>query len=368
MRIFLLLAVVAVLAALSSAVSSTQQSPAPIRLFIGYCPTDFSGAGAVVDVNPITGAWKIVSRVKLPSSEVFGCVADYDPTFDFAQSDPNELWFDFVSDDGFFLEVDMRGGNTTSVTSSDVFFTGFIDFKFFAATNTLNGVAGTVTQDGICSDGCLSYGIQQLGGAEGRHYKQVAIIPFKAGADDTSFVDWKRQTLAFQGSYDLRPQPCGPASSSQCLVTINTTNGALVSAVYTPSYQVFKFARRHDPDGSVLAFTLADGCNASTGAPWTYQFRNIDMATAASKATVCLDPNLVIDEDQWVADFSTGDRLFATASGNGNGDDPQLLVLNVTSGATVLNSKLSGLAEALGAKMGLIFVWALSFAPGEVPN
>lgn len=188
-----------------------------IRLFIGYCPTDFTGAGAIVDVNPLTGAWTIKhSKVDLPSSEVFGCVADYDPTFDFSQSNPDELWLDFVSDDADFLNVNMAAGNVTALISPDEFFTGFIDFKVFPDdSGALQGITGTVTESGYCSNGCLGYGIQNTTLASHRRYRQISTIPFKAGADDTSFVDWEANTLAFQGSYDLRATTCGPLSSSQ---------------------------------------------------------------------------------------------------------------------------------------------------------
>jgi outer membrane protein assembly factor BamB len=69
----------------------------------------------------------------------------------------------------------------------------------------------------------------------------------------------------------------------------------------------------------------------------------------------------VLQEDEWVAAFSPRGDLLATGSGNGDGDDPQLVVFNVSSGKTVLNSRLSGLAKALRAAMGLIFVWTVEF-------
>jgi hypothetical protein len=362
--------------------SSSAATTPVVRLFIGYCPTDFSGAGAIVDMDPLTGTWVVTHpRVDLPSSEVFGCVADYDPTFDFSQANPDQLWFDFVSDDAAFLQVNMAAGNVTKLVSPDEFFTGFIDFKVFPDdSGALQGITGTVTQSGYCSDGCLGYGIQNTSLASHRRYRQISTIPFKAGADDTSFVDWDAHTLAFQGSYDLRPTTCGPQSSSQCLVTIDTVDGSLLSAVYTPDYQVFKFDRsylqpaaaksaeqRMTPAAAaatskeVLTFAAGNRCGNGEGSGnnWTYQFLSIDMASANASVVSCVDPSLVLDEDQWVGGFSPSRELFATGSGNGNGDDPQVVVLNVTSGAMVVNTQLTGLAAALKAKMGLVFIWGL---------
>lgn len=363
-----LIPVILVLCVLSSA---DLASASVVRLFIGYCPTDFSGAGAIVDVDPTTGAWTITHpRVDLPSSEVFGCVADYDPTFDFSQSDPSQLWFDFVSDDGAFLHIDMQQGNATRLVSPDNFFTGFIDFKVFPDdSGSLHGITGTVSQSGFCSDGCLGYGIQDTE-ASNRRYRQVSLLPFKAGADDTSFVDWDAQTMSFQGSYDLRETTCGPDPSSQCLITISTVDGTLSSAVYTPDYQIFKFDKTYMQPTStttassalttatkdVLAFASGNRCGSGN---WTYQFLTVNMSSADATVVSCVDPSFVLDEDEWVGSFSPEHDLFATGSGNGNGDDPQLAVFNVSTGALVLNSHLTGLSAALKAKMGLVFIWGV---------
>ena len=336
-----------------------------LRVFIAYCPNNFSGEGAIVDVNPITAVWKIVAKVKFPS-EIFGCIADYNPSYDFDQNDPNTLWFDFTSDTGFFLAVDTRYGNTTKVTSSNMFFTGFLDFKYFPAAGTLNGIAGAVTQNGFCFDGCLQYGVQDI--TRGAGFQRKALIPFKEGADDTSFVNWKTNELSFQGSYDLRKTTCGPSPTSQCMITIDSTTGALKSAVYTPDYQVWKFTRYQNPvDQTVKSFVSGGGCNQSSSSPWTYQFRDVDPITGATKTLTCVNDDLLINTDEWIASFAPDASLLATGSGNGDGDDPQLLVLNATSGSTVINSKLTGLAKALNADMGLVFIWALEFV-GLVPN
>ena len=334
-----------------------------IRLIVGYCPTDFTGAAAVVDVDPVTANWTIKAHVVLPS-EVFGCVADYDPTFDFVQHDENTVWLDFVSDDGFFLAIDTRFGNTSRVSSSSWTFTGFINFKAFPSDGQLHGVAGDVTESGYCSDGCLSWGVQHV--TPGDHkYETLSLIPFKAGADDTSFANWADDTFLFQGSYDLRDVTCGPQSSSQCLITLNASTGHLLRAVHTPNYQVFKFARSGSSptqtgEGglNVLAFAQGSACGGQN-ATWGYEFVTINTISANASLVSCVDPNLVLQEDEWVASFSPDGSILATGSGNGDGDDPQLVVLDVKSGDIAVSTTLTGLAKALKAKMGLVFIWAL---------
>jgi len=338
-----------------------------LRMFVAYCPNDFTGAGHIVDVDPRSGTFTVGAHVTFPS-EVFGCVAYYSPSFAFDPQDSNTLWFDFTSDTGFFLAVDTRHGNTTHFSSASLFFSGFIDFKVFGGKN-LRGITGTVTQDGYCSDACLGYGVQDIA----RHdYHRLSVLPFKEGADDTSFEDETTGTFYFQGSYDLRAQTCGPASSSQCLIAINSTTGALLNAVYTPNWQAFKFAGKANADGEVLAFMsafppLSQACGASSGNHSQYAFGMVNLQSAVATQLTCLNASVVIDTDEWISAFSPDYSLFATASGNSEGDPAQLLVVDVPTGRTVLNSQLQGLPQAMKADMGLIFIWAVEFVGGAAP-
>lgn len=330
-----------------------------IRMVVAFCPTDFTGEGAIVDVNPLTANWTIKTRFHFPG-QILGCVADYSPSYDFDPRDPNTLWFDFTSNAGFFLAVDTRFGNTTTLNSNNLFFTGFIDFKYFARSNTLNGIAGTVTQEGYCSDGCVSWGIQDVAN---KRYRQIATIPFKEAADDASYVNWDTGVFYFQAGYDLRDTPCAPVQSDECLLAINISTGALINATYTPQYDVYKYGRRQLPDGRVNAFMVGfnEFCTPGETNTTTYAFGQVNMRTAQAVPKACVSQDIVIQTDEWIASYSLDETLVATGSGNGDGDDPQLLVFNATSGSAIVNSQLHGLAKALRGDMGLVFIWALEF-------
>lgn len=73
----------------------------------------------------------------------------------------------------------------------------------------------------------------------------------------------------------------------------------------------------------------------------------------------CVDPNLIVQEDEWIGSFDSQKKLFATASRFS--DTSQLLVFDVSSGKVLLNSKLSGLAKDLHTKLGLYWIWAVEF-------
>lgn len=336
-------------------------SASSVRLVVAYCPTDFTGEGAIVDVDPHTGNWSIATKFQLPS-EVFGCVADYSPSYDVDRTDPNTVWLDFTSDEGFFVAVDTRFGNTSHFSSSNWFFTGYENFKYSKAFNVLRGVTMTVTESGFCSDGCAAFGNQALPPAS-KHYEQLALVPFKAVSDDTSFYNPATNTFSFQGSYDLRPVTCAPEDDEECLITLDAATGTLVSAIYTPHYHVYRFSPRLDA-GKSLSFVV--GFNAACKNPPTanatqYAFALVDPVTADSKLVSCVSASIIVQEGPWIGAFSPDNTMFATSSGNGDGDRTQFLVLDTASGAEIINAPLVGLAAALGAKMGLVFVWSLEF-------
>jgi hypothetical protein len=362
--VLFLATVLAAVFASASPIVLPSSTEGKLRLFVAYCPTDFTGEGAIVDVDPLTLNWTSAVKVKFPS-EVFGCIADYNPKYDFDPKDPNTLWFDFTSDTGFFLAIDTRFGNTTHITSSSLFFTGFLNFKYDARTKTLNGLSGTVTQSGICSDACLGWGFQ---GASSAGYKRKSIVPFKEVADDTSYVNWNTNTFYFQASYDLRAQTCGPHSSSQCLLALDMASGELLNSTYTPQYQVYKFGRNHN-GGNVSAFMIGfnEFCTGADNSS-SYVFGKVNLDSAVGYPIGCIPPSVILQEDEWIASFSMDETLLATGSGNGDGDDPQLIVFETASGKVVKQSQLSGLAKALHGKMGLVFLWALEFVQGSQPT
>jgi hypothetical protein len=355
-----LLAVLATAAA-ATATPTPTPSASPARLVVSYCPTDFTNHGAIVDVDPLTGAWTIEAKFKFPSG-VFGCSADYSPTYTFDPANPNMIWFDFTSQAGYFVGVDLVHGNSTVVNSGGLFFTGFLDFDDFPADQTLRGITGTVTQSGYCSDACLGFGVQDVAKHD-RRYKQLATLPFRETADDARYVDFRTGVLYFQAAYDLNNVGCAPLAYEQCLLAVNTTTGALLSAKYSPQqYQVFKYGAGINDAGDIAAFM--EGFNSFCGVPSNgsaVAFGRINLNTATATPHACVPQSVVIDTDDWIASYNQHETILATASGNGEGDPPQFISFNVSTGQPLVNTQLTGLAKALGADMGLIFVWGVEF-------
>jgi hypothetical protein len=89
----------------------------------------------------------------------------------------------------------------------------------------------------------------------------------------------------------------------------------------------------------------------------------LDLATAEfEKGTVsCLAHNTTVQMDEWISSFNPDATLFATASGDTEGQSAQIIVANVSTGKVVVNSKLPGLGIELGAFQRLFSVWALDW-------
>jgi hypothetical protein len=336
---------------------------APARLVVSYCPTDFTNHGAIVDVDPLTGAWTIETKFRFPDG-VFGCSADYTPSYTFDPNDSHMIWFDFTSNAGYFVGVDLRHGNTTTVNSNDAFFTGFLDFAEWPSDQTLRGITSTVTESGYCSDACVGFGTQDLSKRDHGKYRQLATLPFRETADDARYVDRAHGVLYFQAAYDLNNIGCAPQAFEQCMLAVNTTDGSLLSAKYSPQqYQVFKYGRGINDGGSIVAFM--EGFNSFCGVPANgsaVAFGSIHFVTAIATPTACVPQSIVIDTDDWIASYSHDESILATASGNGEGDPPQFVAFNVSTGVPLVNTQLTGLPAALGADMGLIFIWGVEFA------
>jgi hypothetical protein len=72
-----------------------------------------------------------------------------------------------------------------------------------------------------------------------------------------------------------------------------------------------------------------------------------------------MDSNIVMDE--WISSFSADHSQFATASGNAESAEGQLLVADVQSGKTLQNVNLNSLGTKLGAASGLFDVVSCNF-------
>jgi hypothetical protein len=74
-----------------------------VELTISYCPTLYTGAGAVVAVNTRTGAWNITRKFSWPE-EIFGCPANYDPAVTYDAKN-NNLFLMFGEDFGYTIVI-----------------------------------------------------------------------------------------------------------------------------------------------------------------------------------------------------------------------------------------------------------------------
>jgi len=224
------------------------------------------------------------------------------------------------------------------------------------STKQLQGITATVTEGGFCFDGCLQMG--QLSPSTGK-YKMQNNLPFKAVMDDSHYLDTINNMYYVQASYDLRTNPCAPAQSDECLLAISTLTGNLTSSLWT-NYTVYKYAQQMDSNSNILAWV--DGFYSTCNNPYNdYAFATVNLKTAKATLGNCIQHNVTVVMDEWISSFSNDDTLFATGSGDAESGEPQLLVFSVSTGKALVNSKLPGLAKALGASMGLFDIWSVDF-------
>lgn len=238
-------------------------------------------------------------------------------------------------------------------------------------TDASLGLTPTVTEDGYCSDGCFQFGAMALSASA--DYTALANIPFKAVLDDCNYVlgmsnsnsNAKQGSSSgryyVQASYDLRPpaQMCNPNDSTQqCLLEIDVASGQLLGSK-PMNVTVYKYARSTAP----VVRAWMEGSDALCSDPYN-NFLFGDFNTTSAQLTgdfACISHNSTIHMDEWVSSFSLDNSVLATASGNAEGEDAQLLVFDSRSGQTLLNSDLSSLPQALGASQNLIWVWSVDF-------
>lgn len=337
--------------------SSFLTSAAPVGslyLTVAYCPTAFTGAGAIVKVDPIQGNFTIVHRFSWPEA-IFGCIANYDPSTSFDVVD-NRIMLDFTEQFGLLVEIDpIKGRVAKTVTPTDPFFVGFTNFWYVNPT-TLKGLSPTVTQSGYCDDGCFSLGQLQLSGA----YHTISTIPFRGAMDDSHFIDNATNTVYCQVSYPLASQRCSSNDPDLCLLAIDGTTGQVKDLKFT-NYTVYKYSHFSTPsqDG-MLAFV--EGFDELCAHPDNnFLFARVNFSTAVATPIACIQRNETIHMNEWISSFSLDGSLLAQSSGDAEGTKSQLLVFDTATGKTVLETQLQGLPEKLLAFMKLIWVWSVDF-------
>jgi hypothetical protein len=345
--------VVAVLAliAFSAAVVKASES---IYLTVAYCPTDFTGKGAVVKVDPASGAWNIVGVFNWPD-EIFGCPIEYDPTVT-VDHDSGKLYLDFTDDFGLVITLDiLKAKVVMKVAPRDPFFVGFVNMAYSQGRGLI-GLAPHVDEEGFCDDGCFQIGwLNPVSGT----YHGLADVPFKAMMDDSHFLDKTGNVFWVQGSYDLRDTHCGPEDSSECLLAIDSNTGKLINATYTPDYTVYKYAQAIN-SGQINTWVF--GFDSTCQDPYNdFAFASVSLGSASATLQKCITHNATVDEDEWIASFNADDSLLATGSGDAETGIPQLLVFDINTGKAAVNTNLPGLAKALHAAEGLFAIWSVDF-------
>jgi len=307
---------------------------AEVYLTVAFCPTAFTGAGAVVKVTT-SGNWSIVGTFTWPTA-ILGCPALDDPTVTF-DSKSGLLYMYFI-DETLLTVLDIANAAITlQTTPSDIFFTGYENMAWIQREDILKGVSATVTEDGWCSDGCFQFGSLSTSG----NYNSVQNIPFKA-----------------MGSYDLRQQTCAPSDSDECLLALDATTGALVSAMWT-NWTVYRYGPRL-PSGELLCWM--EGFDSLCQHPYNnFLFAKVNLAGAKAAPVSCIPQEVTVNMDEWIASFSPDGSLFATGSGNTETGEPQLLIFDSSSGAVMLNSNLPGLASKLETYDGLFLIWSVDW-------
>eukprot|EP00998_Keelungia_sp_KM082_P005487 NODE_1808_length_1209_cov_47.543438_g1793_i0.p2 GENE.NODE_1808_length_1209_cov_47.543438_g1793_i0~~NODE_1808_length_1209_cov_47.543438_g1793_i0.p2 ORF type:complete len:368 (+),score=107.53 NODE_1808_length_1209_cov_47.543438_g1793_i0:24-1127(+) len=352
----------------TAAAAAAAAAPAAVQMVVAYCPTLETNEAAIVSVDATSGAFHIVRRFPLPQSVIFGCVANYDPNV-YVDNVQKHVYLDFTSTGGAVLDIDLAAGNVSRVAApSDPLFHGFINFYAVkgAVPDALKGITPTVTASGYCSDGCMAFGAMSM--SSGGQSEQLATIPFKAVMDDAHWVDAASKTMYVQASYDLRApgHTCSSNVTDMCMVGVDTDTGALKSSVATPSWTVYKYSHAAadaaiSNEAGVLSWVA--GPESECEHPYNnFLFGHVSPGAATMKPIACISKDVTVDTAEWIAAFSDDESLFATASGNAEAGEMQLLVLQPHTGATVLNTKLDGLPQALHAAQNLTWVWAIDFA------
>ena len=347
-----------------------------VYLTIAYCPTPFTGAGAVVQASAATGNFSIESRFTLPGSEI-GCPMNTDITF---LSDPQRRphraaalrgrlsHMSDTTDFGRLSLIDLDTGKIAhtaegSSATGDLF-DGFISFAINDESGVANvGLSGHVTESGFCHNGCYRLGTQDLMSGT---FTGLPALPFKSTMTSVSFHDYKSRTYYAQGSYTLTADAaCADDVTKQCLFAINSTTGALLSSKPFDEFTVYRYADGPiSSDGTVLAwgFGFQDTCGETLQ---SYAFARVDLSNGAAKLVACIEQTEAskVHKSPEMAAFSPDQKRLAFATGDAIETGlRQLLVFEVATGKLLLSSKLEGLPTALGvsATTPNFAVWALA--------
>jgi len=341
-----------------------------VYLTVAYCPSFFTGGGAVVSVDH-QGKYSIVGKWDMPD-EILGCPMNEDSNYHSAVA-ARTTHLSFGTEWGELWAVDLDGGalerRVKANTTDEYLFYGFTNFATTADGKLHRGLTPHVTEYGFCSKGCFRYGHQDVETGLFTGFQSDVGLPFKAVMSDTKFHHEEAGIYYAQGSYPLRSDArCSDDDTAQCLFAINATSGDLLSSKATKDWVAYKYEDALggvSEDGTVLAwvFGFQDVCGKDLN---SYAFARVHLQSASAELISCISKDDVVHMNPNMGGFTHDNKLFATASGNPYAGSMQLLVFDVQSGKTVLNTDLKGLPEALGVKMDeapFVDVWGLAHMP-----
>ena len=335
--------------------------------------------GAVVRVNHTDGAFTIQGKFALPSSSI-GCPMNEDVNYfsdvrhrdvAAALSRGRATHLSWGTDWGRLSVVGLDGGkvvHTKEGRSSDLsLFDGFTSFALAdeVAADRYVGLTPHVTEDGFCSDGCFRLGAQAIASGV---FTGLPALPFKSVMTDARFLDAEAGVYYAQGSYPLDASArCSADDTAECLFAIDAKTGKLLSSKPMPTFTVYKYEDALDgvaADGTVLAwgFGFQETCGKDLN---SFAFARVHLANATASLLGCIPKKDVVHFNPAMGGFSHDNSRFATASGNPEVGEMQLLVFDASKGATTLNTDLKGLPRALGASADAPFVavWGLAHMP-----
>jgi len=348
-----------------------------VYITVAYCPGYFDGKGAVVQVDH-KGHFDIVGKFALPS-EILGCPmneaanyhadvkvrTDADGRRQPQPFDGRNTHLSFGTEFGQIWVVDQDSGRLAlkmDASSTDgSLFDGFTNFAITSDATTYRGLTPHVTQNGFCGSGCFRFGHQDI--ATGA-FTGFGPLPFRSVMSDTKLHHEAAGMYYAQGSYPLAEEArCSGDDTDQCMFAVNATTGKLVSSKRTSKWVAYKYEdmlQGVSQDGTVLAWVFHEDCGNDLN---SFAFARVHLETASAELISCISKDDVVHFNPNMGGFTHDNTRFATASGNPYTGSMQLLVFDVATGKTVLNSDLKGLPEALGVKMDeapFVAVWGLA--------
>ena len=326
---------------------------------LGYCPDPFSSEGAVITIDSDSGNYKIIGRFNWPN-QIFGCLFNYDPTI---TTKNHTIFLDFTSDFGFFITVDLDKAKVMdTITPKDAFFLGYINMEYNeTSTNDFNvvGLTPNVEKNGLCSDGCFQFGLLNQNGL----YKGLHDVYFKAMMDNAHYWDKESNVYYVQGSYDLNySHPCAPRQSDLCMISIDVNNGNTLNKIGPNNYTIYQYyynvSNINNNIQDVLVFV--EGFDNICKHPYNnFGFAKINLVTTDIQLLTCIDRNITIEFTEYTA-FNNDGTLFAEAVGNTE-TTTQVLIIDVNTGMSVVNTDLPGLGRKLPAWLDLYVIWGITF-------